>query len=43
MSIHPKHLVTWYVFRSDSEWSAARAITWPVASDRTRLTVDICG
>lgn len=23
-AIHPRHLVTWYVFRSDSEWKAAK-------------------
>lgn len=23
-AIHPKHLVTWYVFRTDSEWRAAK-------------------
>ena len=23
-AIHPRHLVTWYLFKSDSEWEAAK-------------------
>jgi hypothetical protein len=23
-AIHPRHLVTWYLFRTDSEWNAAK-------------------